>query len=132
MQNFFRSWYRKKFLLTINILLVAIILLEHTVLKRQENPVTPLFVSIYNSTMATIPSIVIKHGNANTEEMIKITQLRSTEQRVISMNHKPKMGFNFLVNYADRRQIEVCLGKKSEQQHIRIIVKENDVQTKVR
>jgi len=79
-----------------------------------QNPTKPLFVEIVNDTEALIPSVVIEHGNANLQEKITLVQLQSKETRVIALNHKPGMGFNVAVNYANGEKTEICGGKNKD------------------
>ncbi len=76
-----------------------------------QNPAKPLFVEIVNDTEALIPSVIIEHGNANLQEKITLVQLRPRETRIIVLNHKPGLGFNIAVNYANGEKTEICAGK---------------------
>jgi len=78
------------------------------------NPMKPLYVEILNDTEALIPSVIIEHGNAGLQEKISMVQLRSKESRIIALNHKPGMGFNILVNYANGEKTEICGGKSKD------------------
>lgn len=85
-------------------------------------PMNPLFVDIYNETDATIPSVVIEHGNINTQEKIQAIQIQPGEHRIIALNHEPMLGFNIQANYANGKQSEVCAGKWSKEHYLRATV----------
>jgi hypothetical protein len=74
----------------------------------------PLYVEVVNDTEALIPSVIIEHGSAGLQEKISVVQLRSKESRILALNHKPGMGFNVLVNFADGTQTEICGGKSKD------------------
>ncbi len=79
-----------------------------------QNPMKPLFVELVNDTDSLVPSVIIEHGNGNLQEKIMIVQLKSKETRVIALNHKPGMGFNVAVNYANGEKTEICGGKSKD------------------
>lgn len=79
-----------------------------------QNPMKPLYVELVNDTDKLIPSVIIEHGSAGLQEKITLVQLKSKETRVIALNHKPGMGFNVLVNYADGEKTEICGGKSKD------------------
>ncbi|MCK5811159.1 MAG: hypothetical protein KAH00_08710 [Cocleimonas sp.] len=74
-------------------------------------PIHPVFVEVVNATHKLIPSVVIEHGNDQVQEKILIVQLRAGEKRIIALNHKPGLGFNIKVNYANGEVTEICGGK---------------------
>lgn len=78
------------------------------------NPMKPLFVELYNETDSLVPSVVIEHGNGNLQEKIIIVQLKPKETRILALNHKPGMGFNVAVNYANGEKTEICGGKSKD------------------
>jgi hypothetical protein len=78
------------------------------------NPMKPLYVEIVNDMDVLVPSVVIEHGNAGLQEKITVVQLRPKETRLVALNHQPGMGFNVLVNYADREKTEICAGKNKD------------------
>jgi len=78
------------------------------------NPMKPLFVELYNETDLLVPSVVIEHGNGNLQEKIIIVQLKPKETRILALNHKPGMGFNVAVNYANGEKTEICGGKSKD------------------
>lgn len=78
------------------------------------NPMKPLFVELVNDTDSLVPSVIIEHGNGNLQEKIMIVQLKPKETRVIALNHKPGMGFNVAVNYANGEKTEICGGKSKD------------------
>ena len=77
----------------------------------QYYPIHPVFVEVENATDKLIPSVVIEHGNDQVQEKILIVQLRVGEKRIIALNHKPGLGFNIKVNYANGEVTEICGGK---------------------
>lgn len=79
-----------------------------------QNPMKPLFVELVNDTDSLVPSVIIEHGNGNLQEKIMIVQLKPKETRVIALNHKPGMGFNVAVNYANGEKTEICGGKSKD------------------
>ena len=83
------------------------------------NPMKPLYVELYNDTDALIPSVIIEHGNAGLQEKIIIVQFKAKERRLIALNHKPGMGFNVAVNYANGEKTEICAGKNKNYWFIR-------------
>lgn len=78
------------------------------------NPMKPLYVELYNDTEQVIPSVIIEHGNANLQEKITMVQFKPKETRHIALNHKPGMGFNVAVNYANGEKTEICAGKNKD------------------
>lgn len=78
------------------------------------NPMKPLYVELVNGTEALIPSVIIEHGSGGLQEKITVVQLNPKESRVLALNHKPGMGFNVLVNFADGTQTEICGGKSKD------------------
>lgn len=71
----------------------------------------PMYVEIVNDTQKLIPSVIIEHGSAGLQEKIMLLQLNPKESRIIALNHKPGMGFNVAVNYANGEKTEICAGK---------------------
>jgi hypothetical protein len=78
------------------------------------NPIKPLFVELVNDTDKVIPTVLIEHGSPSLQEKIIIVQLKARERRVIALNHKPGMGFNVAVAYADGSKTEICAGKSKD------------------
>ena len=76
-----------------------------------KNPMKPLYVELVNETDSMVPSVVIEHGGGGLQEKITIVQLKAKETRVLALNHKPGMGFNVAVNYANGEKTEICAGK---------------------
>lgn len=85
-------------------------------------PMKPIFVDVYNETDQIIPSVVIEHGNINTQEKIQAIQIQPGEHRIIALNHEPMLGFNIAANYADGKQSEICAGKWSEERYLRATI----------
>ena len=79
-----------------------------------QNPMRPLYVELVNDTQELIPSVIIEHGSAGLQEKITVVQLKSKEVRMLALNHKPGMGFNVLVNYANGEKTEICGGKSKD------------------
>jgi len=77
-------------------------------------PKKPLYVELLNDTNQLIPSVIIEHGNDNLQEKISAVQLKPHESRIIALNHKPGMGFNVAVNYANGDKTEICAGKNRD------------------
>jgi hypothetical protein len=75
------------------------------------NPMKPLYVEVVNDTDKLIPSVIIEHGRSGLQEKITLVQLRPKESRVLALNHKPGMGFNIHVNFANGTETEICAGK---------------------
>jgi hypothetical protein len=82
-------------------------------------PMHPIYVDIYNETEEVIPSVVIEHGNVNTQEKIQSIQIQPQEHRIIALNHQPKLGFSITANYANGKESEICAGKWSEKYYLR-------------
>lgn len=82
-------------------------------------PVHPIFVDIYNQTDKILPSVVIEHGNINTQEKIQSIQIKPQEHRIIALNHQPKLGFSITANYANGKKSEICAGKWSNKHYLR-------------
>ncbi len=78
------------------------------------NPMKPLYVELVNDTEVLIPSVIIEHGSSGLQEKITLVQLKSKESRILALNHKPGMGFNIHVNFADGTETEICTGKEKE------------------
>ncbi|MEE9352185.1 MAG: hypothetical protein V3U78_07990, partial [Thiotrichaceae bacterium] len=85
-------------------------------------PMNPLFVDIYNETEEIIPSVVIEHGNINTQEKIQAIRIEPGEHRIIALNHQPELGFNIKANYANGKESEICAGKWSKERYLRASV----------
>jgi hypothetical protein len=81
---------------------------------RLHYPMKPLYVELYNETETVIPSVVIEHGNANTQEKIMALQLGAKERRIVVLNHYPEAGFSITANYANGKNSEICAGKWSK------------------
>lgn len=79
-----------------------------------KNPMKPLYVELYNETDSLVPSVIIEHGSDGLQEKITVVQLQPKETRVIALNHKPGMGFNVAVNYANGEKTEICAGKSKD------------------
>jgi len=79
-----------------------------------QNPMKPLYVELVNDTEKLIPSVIIEHGSAGLQEKISVVQLQPKERRLIALNHKPGMGFNVAVNYANGEKTEICGGKSKD------------------
>ena len=90
-----------------------------------------MFVELQNDTGATIPSVIIEHGSANLQEKISVVQLQPDESRVVALNHKPGMGFNVAVNFADGEKTEICVGRSNDYWFFREIISKFGIQTEV-
>ena len=77
-------------------------------------PMKPLYVELFNDTKEIIPSVEIEHGSVALQEKILVVRLEPQERRIIALNHKPGMGFNVAVNYANREKTEICAGKSKD------------------
>lgn len=86
------------------------------------NPMRPMFVELANETESLIPSVIIEHGSGGLQEKITIVQLNPEETRTIALNHKPGMGFNVAVNYANGEKTEICAGKSKDHWFFRAII----------
>lgn len=86
---------------------------------RLHTPVKAMYVDIYNKTSEIIPSVVIEHGNLNTQEKIQAIRIEPGEHRILALNHQPKLGFSITANYADGKKSEICAGKLSEKYYLR-------------
>lgn len=75
------------------------------------NPKKPLYVEIVNDTKSIIPSVVIEHGTPNLQEKVMLVRIKPNEQRVITLNHKPGLGFSIQANFANGDKTEICGGK---------------------
>ena len=95
----------------IAVLLISVGILFGYYWNALQHPMRPLYVELYNETDSLIPSVIIEHGNGNLQEKIIIVQLQAKETRVLALNHKPGMGFNVAVNYANGEKTEICAGK---------------------
>ncbi len=104
-------------LITVGALLFGIML--SSTWHRLHTPIRPLFVDIYNETDVIIPSVVIEHGNINTQEKIQAIGVKPGEHRVIALNHQPKLGFSIKANYSGGKESEICAGKFSEKRYLR-------------
>jgi len=78
------------------------------------NPMQPLYVEIINDTDELLPSVIIDHGGNALQEKISLLQLKPKEVRTVVLNHKPGMGFNIAVNYANGEKTEICGGKSKD------------------
>lgn len=79
----------------------------------------PIYVDIYNETDEVIPSVVIEHGNVNTQEKIQSIQIQPKEHRIIALNHQPMLGFSITANYTHGKESEICAGKWSKKYYLR-------------
>jgi len=70
-----------------------------------------MYVELVNDTEEIIPSVEIEHGSVGLQEKIMVLRLKPKERRTLALNHKPGMGFNVAVNYANREKTEICAGK---------------------
>lgn len=70
-----------------------------------------LSVQLVNASSRLISKIDVQHGNANTQELISVLQLKPGDAREIGLNHQPGMGFSLHVYYADGEHFEMCVGK---------------------
>lgn len=86
---------------------------------RLHTPMKAMYVDLYNKTTEVIPSMVIQHGNMNTQEKIQAIRIQPGEHRIIALNHQPKLGFSITANYADGKSSEICAGKLSEEYYLR-------------
>lgn len=93
-------------------------------------PGRPLFVEIVNMRDTTIPLLKIEHGNDFSQEKILLTQLRSGESRVISLNHEPGKGYSVEMQLADGKKTEACVGKLSNRWVNRVIITSNGIFSK--
>lgn len=82
-------------------------------------PMKAMYVDIYNRTTEIIPSVVIQHGNVNTQEKIQAIRIQPGEHRIIALNHQPKLGFSITANYANGNKSEICAGKLSKEYYLR-------------
>ncbi len=87
-----------------------------------QHPMKPLYVELLNDTDVLIPSLIIEHGNAGLQEKISVVQLKPQEARIIALNHKPGMGFNVAVNYANGEKSEICAGKSKDHWFVRATI----------
>ena len=78
------------------------------------NPMQPLYVEIINDTDELLPSVIIDHGGNALQEKITLLQIKPKEVRTVVLNHKPGMGFNIAVNYANGEKTEICGGKSKD------------------
>jgi len=92
----------------------------------QQYPKQTLFVELINLRQDTVPLVTIEHGNDFVQETILLTQLRAGEKRIISLNHEPAKGYSIKAKL-DGREIDVCVGKSSEQWHNRIVLTQNGI-----
>ncbi|HIO96851.1 MAG TPA: hypothetical protein EYG71_02885 [Leucothrix sp.] len=69
---------------------------------------------IINDTDELLPSVIIDHGGNALQEKISLLQLKPKEVRTVVLNHKPGMGFNIAVNYANGEKTEICGGKSKD------------------
>ncbi len=83
------------------------------------NPKQPMYVEVLNDTETIFPSVIIEHGGNGIQEKIILTQFKPQEVRIVALNHKPGMGFNIAVNYANGEKTEICGGKSKDHWFIR-------------
>lgn len=83
------------------------------------HPKQAMYVEIFNDTETLFPSVVIEHGGNGIQEKITLTQFKPQEVRIVALNHKPGMGFNIAVNYANGEKTEICGGKSKKHWFIR-------------
>ncbi|MBU0655834.1 MAG: hypothetical protein KJ914_12010 [Gammaproteobacteria bacterium] len=93
-------------------------------------PGRPLFVNVVNMRAETIPLLKIEHGNDLSQEKILLTQLRSGEERLISLNHEPGKGYSVEAQLPDGKKVEACVGKLSTRWVNRVIITSNGVFSK--
>lgn len=93
------------------------------------NPMKPLYVELVNDTKEIIPSVIIEHGSGNLQEKIMLVQFKPKESRVVALNHKPGMGFNVAVNYANGEKTEICGGKSKDHWYFRETITEFGIYT---
>lgn len=104
----------KKYLGIVALVLLLVGFAISSLWQSLHNPMKPLYVELVNATELLIPSVIIEHGSAGLQEKITLVQLKSKESRTIALNHKPGMGFNVLVNFADGTRTEICGGKSKD------------------
>ena len=85
-------------------------------------PINPIFVDIYNETDQILPSVVIEHGNINTQEKIQAIGIKPDEHRIIALNHQPELGFNIKAHFKNGKDSEICAGKWSKEYYLRATV----------
>lgn len=93
------------------LLLISISIMATVYWQSRHYPIRPVFIELVNATNTLIPSVIIEHGGNQLQEKISIVQLRAGEKRIIALNHKPGLGFNIQVNYANGEMTEICGGK---------------------
>lgn len=82
-------------------------------------PMKAMYVEIINETEDVLPSVVIDHGSSGLQENITLVQFKPKEVRTVALNHKPGMGFNIAVNYANGEKTEICAGKSKDHWFVR-------------
>ncbi len=104
----------KKYLIIIVCIALLLGIAISNLWQKLHHPMKPLYVEVVNDTESLIPSVIIEHGSAGLQEKISVVQLKSKESRILALNHKPGMGFNVLVNFADGTKTEICGGKSKD------------------
>lgn len=89
----------------------------------------PLQVVLHNHSGQMISSVIIEHGNLDTQEKIQAFQLAPEASRTLALNHEPGLGFNIDVNYADGKSVSACIGKFSESMRLEVIIDETGLQS---
>jgi len=107
----------KKFTLPAVLFLLGILL--SVLWFHHNNPMQPMYVEVFNDTDTLLPSVIVEHGGNGIQEKITLTQFKPQEVRTVALNHKPGMGFNIAVNYANGEKTEICGGKSKDHWFIR-------------
>ena len=80
---------------------------------KQDFPQQALYVEIKNTRDELIPLVKIEHGSDFLQERILLTQLRPSENRMITLNHEPGKGYSVEAQLKNNDKIETCVGKLS-------------------
>jgi hypothetical protein len=90
-------------------------------------PMQPLFVEISNQRGVTIPLLTIEHGSDLSQEKILLTQIRTGETRIVSLNHEPGRGYSIEAQFADGSSVEACVGKLSQKWVNQVLITSNGI-----
>ncbi len=71
-------------------------------------------VELINQTGEMIISTEISHGNADTEEQIKLFRIANGERRTVVLNHQPGMGFRLVAQLQSGATRDYCTGKANK------------------
>ncbi len=93
------------------------------------SPMKPLYVELLNDTSESIPVVEIEYGSQGLQEKVLLLRLKPNERRVIALNHKPGMGFNIAVVYANQEKTEICAGKNKAYWFFRATITKHGIYT---